>query len=191
MKEPKLKKCIICKAEFKQFKSTEKVCSLKCAVEHARNVSKEVKAKEWNKTKKIKKEALKSNRDWINDTQKVVNKYIRERDKGENCISCGKFINGVRHASHYMSAGHNTAVRFNTDNIWVSCYKCNVMLAGNVREYRERLIEKIGIERVEAVELASKEVKRFSIEELKEIMILFKKMTKELKEYYKQQIKKL
>jgi hypothetical protein len=50
---------------------------------------------------------------------------------------------------------------------------------------------KIGIERVEAVELASKEVKRFSIEELKEIMILFKKMTKELKEYYKQQIKKL
>ena len=55
------------------------------------------------------------------------------------------------------------------------------MLAGNIREYRERLIDKIGVERVEAVELASKEVKRFSIEELKEIMIIFKKMTKELK----------
>ena len=177
-------RCKYCKNKFEVKHFNRKFCyEDECIDKATKDVlshSKSVKAKEWKQRKAKKKESLKTNRDWINDTQKVVNKYIRERDKGNNCISCGKIINGVRHASHYMSAGHNTSVRFNTDNIWVSCYKCNVMLAGNLREYRVRLIDKIGLERVEAVENAAKETKRYTVDELKEIIKLFKQMTKEL-----------
>jgi len=134
-----------------------------------------IKRKKWTKDKREIKERLRTNADWLKDAQKVVNKYIRIRDKDElNCISCGKQINGVRHASHYLSAGHHTSVRFNTDNIWVSCYKCNIMLSGNQIEYRIRLIKKIGIKRVEHLERISNEIKRYSILEIKDLIKEFK-----------------
>lgn len=87
-------------------------------------------------------------------------------------------INGVRHASHYLSAGNNYSVRFNTDNIWVSCYKCNVMLSGNQLEYRKRLIEKIGIERVEYLESIAKETVKYTVEDLQNIIKEFKEKIK-------------
>ena len=180
-----MRTCKICKTKFTPtYSSVQMTCSVKCSIDYAKLQTKkkqDKKLKEINKDVRQRKEALKTNSDWLRDTQKVVNKYIRERDKKElNCISCGKFINGVRHASHYMSSGGHSSVRFNTDNIWVSCYKCNVMLSGNLLQYRIRLIEKIGLERVEYVESISNEVKRYSIGELKEIIKEFKLKIKEL-----------
>ena len=150
-------------------------------IKEALKKSKAKKVKEWNKEKKEALERLKTNSDWLKDTQKVVNKYIRERDKNElTCISCSKVINGVRHASHFMSSGGHSNIRFNTDNIWVSCYKCNVMLSGNQLPYRVRLIEKIGIKRVEHLESIANETRRYSVDELKEIMKVFKEKIKML-----------
>jgi len=176
--------CKVCKVKFTPtYSSVQPVCSIQCSIVHAKNKS----AKQKDKIKAIdkdvrqRKEKLKTNSDWLRDTQKVVNKYIRERDKNElNCISCGKFINGVRHASHYMSSGGHNNVRFNTDNIWVSCYKCNVMLSGNLLQYRIRLIKKIGLERVEYIESISSKIKRYSIDELKDIMKEYKEKIKQL-----------
>jgi hypothetical protein len=116
-------------------------------------------------------------------TQVVFNRFIRERDKHENCISCGKKINGVRHASHYLSAGGHSNVRFHEDNVWVSCYKCNVMLSGNQVEYRKRLIDKIGVERVEWLEENGATERRYTKEELREIMLTYKKKIKQLELY--------
>jgi hypothetical protein len=179
MKEPKLKKCIVCLAEFKQFKTTKKVCSLKCAIEHAKNVSKEVKAKEWNKTKKIKKEALKTKQDYIKELQIVFNRFIRLRDKDENCISCGKKLGAKYDAGHYRSAGGNPELRFEENNVHAQCVYCNQHLHGNLINYRLGLIDRYGLAVVDWLEI-NHEPKHYSIEELKK-----------LKEYYKQQIKKL
>ncbi len=123
---------------------------------------------------------LETVQDFMNMTQVVFNRFIRERDKHENCISCGKHINGVRHASHYLSAGGHSNVRYHEDNVWVSCYKCNVMLSGNQVEYRKRLIDKIGIERVEWLESNGATERRYTKEELREIMKEYKQKVKKL-----------
>lgn len=171
-----MRTCKYCKIKFEpQYNSVQSVCSFECSIELTKKNSEKKRKKEWRAEKKKRKEALKTNSDWLRDTQKIVNKYIRERDKDNPfCISCGKVINGVRHASHFMSSGGHSNIRFNTDNIWVSCYKCNVMLSGNQLPYRVRLIEKIGLERVEHIESIANEVRRYSIDELKEIQKEFK-----------------
>jgi hypothetical protein len=124
------------------------------------------------------KNDLKTTQDWLKEAQTIFNKFIRLRDNGLPCISCGQKINGVKHASHYLSSGGHSAVRFHEDNVWVSCYKCNVMLSGNQIQYRRSLIKKIGVERVEWLEENGSKVKKWTIEELKELI-----------KYYKQKIK--
>ena len=124
------------------------------------------------------KNDLKTLQDWLKETQTIFNKYIRLRDNGLTCVSCDKPINGVKHASHYLSSGGHSAVRFHEDNVWVSCYKCNVMLSGNQIEYRKRLIKKIGVERVEWLEENGNQVKKWTIEELKELIKEYKQKIK-------------
>jgi len=77
-------------------------------------------------------------------------KYIRERDEGMNCISCNSKGN---QAGHYFSAGHYPELRYSTDNVNLQCTKCNLYLHGNLIEYRKGLIKKIGLERLERLEI--------------------------------------
>jgi hypothetical protein len=55
------------------------------------------------------------------------------------------------------------------------------MLSGNQLEYRKRLIPKIGLERVEWLENNAHITKKYSNEELIEIIGIFKQKIKELK----------
>jgi hypothetical protein len=126
------------------------------------------------------KNDLKTTQDWLKEAQTIFNKFIRLRDNGLPCISCGQKINGVKHASHYLSSGGHSAVRFHEDNVWVSCYKCNVMLSGNQIQYRRSLIKKIGVERVEWLEENGSKVKKWTIDELKEIIKKYKTKVREL-----------
>lgn len=82
--------------------------------------------------------------------QTVFNAWIRNRDHGQACISCGSWT--TNHASHYFSAGHYPGLRFNEDNVHASCLKCNYYLHGNLVHYREGLLKRIGQERVEKLE---------------------------------------
>jgi hypothetical protein len=171
-----MKKCKNCKEPFTPIKSSlEKYCTKSQCVNVWIN---SVKQKQWTKRKSELKADLMTLSDWLKIAQQVVNKYIRQRDKNEPCISCGNKINGVEHASHYLSSGGHSNVRFHEDNIWKSCYKCNVMLSGNQLEYRKRLIQKIGIERVEWLENNGSIVKKWSVDELKEIIKKYKELTK-------------
>lgn len=83
--------------------------------------------------------------------QKLFNAFIRERDQYRGCISCGSG-NEIQ-AGHYHSAGQNNHLRFNEDNVHSQCKRCNYFLHGNQAKYRIGLIEKIGIERVEKLDL--------------------------------------
>jgi len=47
------------------------------------------KEKEWQKEKKERKEALMSHSEWLKLLQSTFNTFIRMRDKGRECISCG------------------------------------------------------------------------------------------------------
>ena len=99
--------------------------------------------------------------------QLYFNKYIRLRDCDENgygnCISCGKLIVfGTEnfHACHFYNTKNYDAMRYNEENCWGGCKKCNYFMSGNLLEYRKRLVKKIGIERVNELDRLSDSIKK-------------------------------
>ena len=85
--------------------------------------------------------------------QDTFNAWIRHRDKDKGCISCPS--PKVEHASHYYSAGHYSALRFNEMNVNGSCMRCNTFLHGNVHGYRVGLIKRYGEDMVKQLENSS------------------------------------
>ena len=102
--------------------------------------SKEIKKYEKYSVAELKKKA-----------QVAFNKFIRERDRDEPCISCGKAR--VEQAGHFYSAGHHNALRFNEDNVHGQCKRCNYFLSGNLIGYAKGLDKKIGKERAQALDM--------------------------------------
>jgi len=109
---------------------------------------------------------LKTHSDWIQELQKVVNTFIRKRDEGKQCISCKHPLRGKYDAGHFYSAGAYPNLRFNEDNIHGQCVRCNRDLHGNLNEYRPRLLERIGQERMQALEEKRNEIFKPSIPEI-------------------------
>ena len=72
------------------------------------------------------------------EARKAVHLYIRKRDAGKPCISCGNFY-GPKDPGHYYKAETHSQLRFNTDNIFLQCQKCNGYKDGNLKAYREAL----------------------------------------------------
>ncbi len=89
---------------------------------------------------------------------KVFRKWIRKRDEGKPCISCGSY--NVSDAGHYYSAGHYPALEFDEDNVHGQCRHCNSFLSGNLIEYRKGLLTKIGGDRVEFLDIKAGYYKR-------------------------------
>jgi len=174
-------RCKNCKEKFEATYFNEKYCKKDdCkTVEVQKLLEKKRKQdkKNWNKEKKVRKEKLKTKSDYLKEVQTVFNKYIRERDKGLNCISCQK-PPLKKNAGHYRSVGSCPELRFEELNCHLQCEHCNTYLHANLIEYRKHLITKIGIDKVEWLE-NSHEPKRYTVNELKD-----------LKEYYKNKLKK-
>jgi hypothetical protein len=170
-------RCKNCKQPFEPIKFLQKYC---LKDECVRVWVDSEKTKQWKKTKAKAKQDLMTLSDYLKLTQQVFNKWINLRDKGLPCISCDKPITGRVNASHFWNANNHYNVRFNEDNVHSSCITCNQFLSGNLLEYRTRLISKIGIERFNILEAESKETRKFTKDELKEIINTYKKKTKEL-----------
>lgn len=167
-----LKTCKYCKEKFERGHIITSYCSPLC----------EMTAKAMSNLKAIKQDRAKAKREYkandksrlLKKAQSVFNKWIRERD-GEKCISCNHTnITALRntrqfHAGHYLTTGARPELRFNEDNCHSQCSICNNYLSGNLAQYRLNLINKIGLERVEALENA-RQVKKWTVDELKEII---------------------
>ena len=107
---------------------------------------------------KARKEADKDIPDLIKEADKAFCAFIRERDRqaGFPCISSGNPLrwsagNQVD-AGHYRSRGAASHLRYNEDNCHAQSKRENRFRAGNAVEYRIKLIQRIGLERVEALE---------------------------------------
>jgi uncharacterized protein YnzC (UPF0291/DUF896 family) len=170
------KKCKICNNVFKPQRSLQRTCSLDCAIVDARKKTADKKVKEI-------KRSLLTRSDYLKGLQAVFNTFIRLRDAGNDCISCGQNMQGKKgDASHFFSVGAYPHLRFNEDNVHLSCVHCNQYLSGNIHEYRYRLPNKIGKARFEQLEHEAFKGQplKLTIEEIKEKT-----------EYYKNYIKKL
>ena len=158
------KRCRCCK-EYTLVETGIKVplghfCSMACVVEHGKKGAVAISEKRKRETYTKLKESVKTVSEWRVEAQKAVNAYIRYRDRDLPCISCDaqglhEGHGGYWDAGHYRSRGAARHLSFNQLNIQKQCHQCNRYLSGNVVEYRKRLIDRIGVDKVEALEYDS------------------------------------
>lgn len=134
-----------------------------------------------------------------NNLRTWFNLFIRLRDliKNDNgyiygyCISCGKkwevmlndrkeIINNDRKwvAGHYFKENKFASVRFDEDNLSLQCYYCNKYLSGNEAEYQKNLVNKIGAERFEQLQIKKNQIKKFNIIEVNELKEKYRLLAK-------------
>jgi len=173
------KKCKVCKESFvPTFSSFQKTCnSVECLVDFGKLEATRLNKGEIRQAKKKARDNDKQH--WLKRVQVEFNKYIRNRDHNDPCISCKRYHTGQYHAGHYMSVGgHSAALRYNEDNCHKQCSVCNNWRSGNLSEYRSNLLIKIGLERVEWLE-GPHEPKKYTVEELKSMLTHYQKLNKQ------------
>lgn len=148
--------CKICKEDYTPARPLQSVCSPTCALALARlgGAKKPIKAPP----------KVKTLTERLKEAQAVFNRWIRLRD-GSFCISCQQPVTTQIHAGHYRTTKAASQLRFNEDNCHSQCVKCNNYLSGNIILYRQALVKKIGIGKVEELE-SNNEARRYTIEEV-------------------------
>lgn len=191
-KQPRPKKCKnpACGISFPPQRLGQAVCSPKCGLaikdvnqEKARKALAQVERSEI----KVRKEKLKSRADYLREAQTAVNEYVRLRDAHLPCISCDSMPNdndlmtGSRwDAGHYRSVGACPELRYEPLNIHRQCVKCNRNLSGNAVEYRIRLVQRIGAEKVAWIE-GPHPARKYTVEEINGIKAHYRALARELK----------
>jgi hypothetical protein len=176
---PRSGQCEVCQKPFIVLRMSQRVCSPRCAIKKA----KADRAKGARELRE-RKAALKTIPDLIKEADKAFAAFIRARDRlaGYPCISSGRPLDWSGNkvdAGHYRTRGAASHLRYHEDNCHAQTKQDNQWKAGNVVEYRIRLIERIGLERVQALE-ANNEVRKWTREDLIEVRDLYRKKLKEL-----------
>lgn len=177
----KPKTCAHCGHSFIPLKALQQVCGPLCASRLVR-----AKKAQGKKELRARKLALKTIPDLIKEAQREFNAFIRERDRaaGFACISSGRPLDYAANsvdAGHYRSVGSAPHLRFNENNCHAQSKHDNQWKSGNAVDYRIGLIERIGLEAVEALE-ADNRVHKWSREELIQIRDTYRAKLKALKE---------
>jgi len=164
MKNPK---CKICKNPYKRVRIGQVVCSGLCGIEYSRMIQ----AKHDKKRKQISRKELKQ----FNDSDKTVlkknaqmltNKYARLKDQLENgyrCCTCGH-SEGQMDGGHFLPTSGYSSIRYNTNQIFQQCKRCNRFNGGMPKEYRVFMINRYGIDYVESLEAQKGVLRSYSVE---------------------------
>lgn len=129
-------------------------------------------------------EAMKTVPQLIAEADRAFCAFIRARDKaaGHHCISSGLPLdwsgNNVD-AGHYRSRGAASHLRYDERNCHAQAKRENRYKGGNVVEYRIRLIQRIGLDAVEALERDSR-THKWTRDELREIRDTYRKKLRDL-----------
>lgn len=150
-----------CGETFQPARPMQKACSPTCARGFAEHVAAKKAAFERRDDKartRVALEALKTVPMLKKEAQQAFNRWIRQRDAAQPCISCSapppdlSGMHAGRDAGHYRSTGAADHLRFHEDNCHAQCVKCNKWGAGMAVAYRLGLLARIGLARVEAIE---------------------------------------
>lgn len=118
-----------------------------------------------------------------NKLQDIFNEFIRLRDAGQPCISCGEIK--ILQAGHYFAVKGHDSLRFDEDNVHGECAGCNCFDESHLIGYGVHLRAKIGEERYNALCERAAEYKRngykWSRSELLEKIEYYQQKVKELK----------
>lgn len=186
--KPKRCKSPECRQSFQPRNSLQVVCSPKCGLALAaiQRKRKEAQlAREDRQNTRERKQRLKTRADYIREAQQAFNEFIRWRDRaaGHSCISSGKPLDWSGNAAdcgHYRSVGSAPHLRYDERNAHAQTKHDNRYLSGNAVDYRLGLIERIGLEAVEALE-ADQEPRHYTVDDLKAITKEYRAKVRALK----------
>lgn len=183
IKGPRKRRCKVCREQFVPRSITHKACGPECAAVVAQSERQAIE----RKADRVRKQALKSRRDWMKEAQVAFNTFVRQRDKDKPCICCGRVetqVSGLNShgwdCGHYRSVGSAPHMRFNENNAHRQLVLCNRHGAGRAVDYRIGLIARIGLAAVEALESDQTPCK-WTVEELQTIKAKYRQKLKELK----------
>ena len=95
--------------------------------------------------------------------EKVFHAWIRRRDEKKGCITCGQPGDQAGHWKHGK-------LDFDPMNLNLQCRGCNFFRSGKLDVYTIRLVEMYGLEKVKDLERRAEVIKKYSVEELREII---------------------
>lgn len=179
------RKCAVkgCSNRFQPRNMGHKVCGPECAAIFSVSERKRLAAKADRQAKLDRMDKG----EWLEATQKVFNAYIRERDKDQPCICCGLFFDakdrltgGQWDAGHYLSRGSAAHLRFVEDNVHKQLKGHNRPGGTTRAQFREGMIARIGVERVEALE-ADQTPRHYTIDDLKRMKAEYSAKLRELR----------
>ena len=113
---------------------------------------------------------------------KLFSQYIRLRDclitthtkERGVCITCGFELPFKSLQAGHFVAGRNNSILFDEECTHAQCATCNILKKGNQLVYRRRIIDLYGDGWDEVLEKRSREAKKYTIPELKELIESFK-----------------
>jgi Bacteriophage Lambda NinG protein len=174
----KAKTCAVCKGQFRPFLTLQQVCGIQCARRVPIVARKAAQAD--RKATRARIEALRPLSYWVKQAQVAFNSFIRARDSGLACVSCGRHHAGKINAGHFLSTGARPELRFDEQNVWAQCEPCNTHLAGNLVLYRAELVRRIGTAAVERLE-GPHPAKKYTRDNLKAIRDAYRARAKALR----------
>lgn len=149
----KPKKCKNCTQLFDPQRPLQQTCNYKCAIELSQKQRAETEKKNWRVKKAKVKESLKTITQYEKEARKVFQRWIRERDRDQPCISCGTTTAKQWDGGHYLKAELFSGAIFHEFNCHKQCSQCNDLYSGNELNYRDGLIKRYGKIIVESFEL--------------------------------------
>jgi hypothetical protein len=172
-----------CGKMFTPARSMQQACSVPCAIALAEKQKAQKAARANREERRSIRDALekaKTRGAHLKELQAAFNQWIRLRDAGQPCIACGRYHQGQNHAGHYRSVGSCPELRFEPDNVHLTCQPCNVHLSGNLIQMRMGMIKKIGLARVEWIE-GYHEPKKYTMQEIVEMKASYRAEVRRMK----------
>lgn len=167
-------KCKYCIAQYTKRNFSQPCClNPECVSKwySEDSAKKKIKAqtkKRQNEEKAFLKKKIKTLGQYEAEAKKSFQKWIRMRDYGKPCISCGSNEKDLVDGGHFFKAELFSGLIFDERNCHLQCRKCNRYLNGNELQYRKGLVTRYGLEYVEKLESESdsKRIYKFTKNEL-------------------------
>lgn len=148
-----------CGKKFLPIQMLQRCCSASCE-------SKTRKAKAKQRESRVAESQKEKLNSYMKSAVTICHSYIRMRDKGKPCISCGAPWNSNFQAGHLFSGGGHANVKFNEQNINGQCPKCNGSSSFSQAKYIEEFEKRYSPEEFEILRAEAYEPKRWTSDEL-------------------------
>lgn len=97
-------------------------------------------------------------------------RYVKDRD-GNKCFTCdAEGLEGRNwHAGHFINAW-KASTRYDPENVFSQCSRCNIMLRGNAGEFSARYIERFGTAKFDALVARSRQLHQWTPVQIAELI---------------------